>query len=145
MVRHRSLYPPPGTAVYVRCGLYDHVGIVTDRRGEAPPHAPFVISNSKRQGCVREEPWADFAGDDSVVQETYPGTLPPDEVVRRARALVGRRYELLRFNCEHFVCEAHGVPAHSPQLAAALAAAAGLAVAVVGLFAFGRRGGRPPA
>lgn len=42
------------------------------------------------------------------------------EVVRRARTLLGRSYDLVLFNCEHFVnYAAHGV-AKSPQLQGAL-------------------------
>lgn len=62
---------------------------------------------------VEEVSFAAFAEDRPVfvVVHAEP-TLPPDEIIRRARSRIGERhYRLLSNNCEHF-CEwaLHGVP-----------------------------------
>ena len=103
----------PGTIVAVNFGLYEHVGIVTDQFHDG---MPMVISNSYRKGGVFEEPWNDFTCHQEVIVRDYPGRLSADSVLIRARSRIGSRWNLLHWNCEHFVFWAHGLKAHSPQL-----------------------------
>ena len=119
---YRQVSLPPGTVLGVRFGLIEHVGIVTDRTIDG---MPAVISNSRAHGGVREEALSSFAeGRPFRVYKTM-GKLPKREISRRARRMIGRRYDVLRFNCEHFVRIAHGRKPRSPQLHTALAVAAG--------------------
>jgi hypothetical protein len=93
--------------------LYRHTGIVSDRWHGGKP---MVISTSARAGGVREESWDTFAQGRAVSVEGYPGNLPGWEVVRRARLLIGTRYDLLSRNCEQFATFAHGLKPQSAQL-----------------------------
>jgi hypothetical protein len=88
----------------------------------------MVISGSSRAGDVAEEIWDQFASGKQVSVDGYPSKLPPHEVVRRARGLIGALYRLLSFNCEHLIAAAHGLRPASPQLAAMIGIAAVAAV-----------------
>lgn len=113
---------PPGTVIGVRSGLIEHVGIVTDQTIEG---MPAVISNSYAHRGVREEPLSSFARGRPFRIHKKMSDLPEHEVTARARRMIGRRYDAVRFNCEHFVRVAHGRKPSSPQLHTALALAAG--------------------
>ena len=117
----------PGTVVTVWVfPFFRHKGIVSDRFCGGKP---MVLSNSARTEGVAEESWDVFAAGQQVLVEGYPGSLSPAAVVYRARALVGTKYHLLNWNCEHLVSYAHGMAPRSPQVAIVIAAAliAGLA------------------
>jgi len=119
----------PGTAVSVWVfPFFRHKGIVSDRFfGDNP----MVLSNSARARGVAEEPWDVFASGQHVLVEGYPGSLAPSAVVHRARSLVGTKYDLFDWNCEHLISYAHGLVPKSPQVAIVIAAAL-----IVGLVAF---------
>lgn len=120
-------YPPPGTVVSTPLFLfYRHRGIVSDRWYQGKP---MVISASGRAGRVCEEPWDTFSGGLAVRDDGYPSTLPPYEVVARARAHIGTPYQTLSWNCDHLVARAHGQAHESPQVAATVA----VAVLVLGI------------
>lgn len=117
----RADIPRPGAVVSVRVlGPFRHVGIVTDRWRNG---MPMVISNSRRRGCVTEESWAEFTQGNPERVDATPSCLPATEVLANARRELGRRYDILKFNCEHFVRRAHGVAEESPQLQAVVVAA----------------------
>ena len=106
----------PGTVVSIWVfPIFRHRGIVSDRFSGGEP---MVISNSARAGRVAEEPWHLFAAGQRVLVEGYPSNLLPSEVVSRARSLIGKAYDLLRWNCEHLTSYAHGQQPASPQVAA---------------------------
>lgn len=113
----------PGAVIGVRLGLITHVGIVTDRHVDGQP---MVISNSLRSGRVEEEPLRVFQGAFPLVPVTQPAAMPVGEVLSRARQKLGTRWDLLSWNCEHFVHWAFGQGPKSPQLRAGLIS--GLAV-----------------
>ena len=119
---YRNVFLPAGTVIGVPFGVIEHVGIVTDRRIDG---VPAVISNSYAHRGVREEPLSSFAHGRSFRVHKAMSDLPGDEVAHRARRMIGRRYDPLRFNCEHFVRIAHGLKPKSPQLHGVLALAAG--------------------
>lgn len=93
--------------------FYKHIGIVTDRweSGEQ-----MVICCSSRRGMVVEERLSEFLGGflPELVEE--PTTLTNYEILSRARAKLGQRYDLFTWNCEHFVSHALGRKPESPQL-----------------------------
>ena len=70
--------------------------------------------------ALPRDPWDIFAADRAVYTEGYPSNLPSVEVLRRVRALIGKPYNLLRWNCEHLTSYAHGLEPASPQLAGLL-------------------------
>ena len=116
----------PGDIISAGRLLYRHVGIVHgwNARGEV-----IVIDNSPESGGVATRTLRAFVdgSDLRVERRAHPQHAP--EWIARAQARVGRRYDLLAYNCEHFIHEVtHGAPA-SPQLqrAGAVIAVAGLA------------------
>jgi hypothetical protein len=93
-----------------------HVGLVS--RVESWDDV-FVISNSKRRGCVVEEHISEFAEGGRVAHHPHiRGALHGHAVVHRARSRLGHTWDLITSNCEHFVRWAHGLPEESPQLVA---------------------------
>jgi hypothetical protein len=120
-------YPAPGTVVSIPLYVFwRHKGLISDRWHQGKP---IVISNSGRAGYVCEEPWDVFAAGYPVQFDGYPSGLPSFEVLRRARALIGTRYQPLHWNCDHLVAVAHGQEPESPQVAAT----ATVAVIAVGI------------
>ena len=97
----------------VRVGLVTHIGIVSDRQADG---VPMVISNSLRVGGVAEEPLSVFQGSYPLVTVAQPAVLPAWYVLSRARQMLGTRWNLLTWNCEHFVFWTHGLESKSPQL-----------------------------
>jgi len=125
----------PGDCVSVEAygGTVRHVGIVTDETGA--DGCPRVISTSQKWRSVIEQDWTDFAQGYPVTPVSgWHSTYSPEETVERARARLGRPYDLLRYNCEHFVKDVYGQPIQSPQArrvgwtTLAAGAAAGLAI-----------------
>src|SRR5688572_27604561 len=96
----------PGSTVAVRIGFVNHVGIVSDRLGD--DGCPQVISNSKRRRCVVEETWSSFADGRTVALQEHHAGIEGRLRVQRARRLIGARWNLLSFNCEHLVEYAAG-------------------------------------
>lgn len=109
--------------------LVDHEGIVVrGAKGEAR-----IISNSKKNRCVKEESWAEFQSG-AVGPVTIRYVAPPyqgDSIVERAKSKIGQGWELLSSNCEHFTRWARNLPIESPQLQRGLKVATGLAIAFV--------------
>ena len=133
--------------VTTRVGVVAHKGILADCLG--PDKFPTVIHNAKAYGDqVVETTMTDYCrfGLGPVRSEGYPGQLPPEAVLERARSALARPWKLTH-NCEHFVGWAHDVPATSPQLRqrltkAALASAAGAGLFAAGVVVFRRRSHR---
>ncbi|HKT72545.1 MAG TPA: lecithin retinol acyltransferase family protein [Steroidobacteraceae bacterium] len=99
---------------------YRHKGVVSDRWYCGKP---AVFSGSARRGAVREEPWECFSRGKPVRDDGYPSALAANEVLRRARELVGRRYHIFDLNCDHVVAIVHGQKPESPQVHATVAIA----------------------
>lgn len=107
----------PGTIVSVGVGPLTHFGIVSDQGG---PDFPHIISCSRRTGQVAEETAADFANGGTIKVHNYPSQLNPFQVIQRARSKLGTKYDLFKWNCEHFVRWVHSLKPESPQLQAAM-------------------------
>ena len=97
--------------------LYWHLGIVTDRweRGEQ-----VVISCSNRQQRVVEERMSVFAQGSLIERRQALSNLSGGQAVMRARTKLGQAYNLLDWNCEHFVYYAFGLNPESPQIGRAI-------------------------
>mgnify|MGYP006985677942 CR=1 FL=1 len=133
MNRH-PLSLQPGTVVEVAIPFgpitIRHPGIVTDQRGR--DGLPTVINASKRRDRTHtEETWTSFTGGGAAVVRHIRSPLSPDERLRRARADLGRPWNLFHANCEHAVARWIGTPETSPQLVTGVLVAALLATAVV--------------
>jgi hypothetical protein len=90
-----------------------HLGIVShvNRDGSI-----WVVSSSNRRGGCHEEPLADFACGAVPYRPSIEPRVDGDEAVRRARSLIGARWNLLRANCEHVTAWCAGHEPTSPQL-----------------------------
>ena len=112
-----------GDVIYIyRWGIIRHWGIVTS--------VGTVISNSGRHGGVIEQLFDDFSCGQMVKKVGYIGSLAPWDVENRARSAIGKGYEALFNNCEHFAYWAHGKRPQSPQVFTVFMAL-GLAMAAV--------------
>ena len=85
------------------------------------------------KGIVVEEPMNEFAGGSPVVFRGYIGGLSRQEVVARARGMLGERWDLLANNCEHIASRAHGLQPQSPQLRGAVVLGALGAIVIASL------------
>ncbi|OZG70872.1 hypothetical protein BTA51_23840 [Hahella sp. CCB-MM4] len=116
--------------VIVYMGLYQHWALVSDRQHSGKP---MLISNTRRNGTVREEPWDTVVGNRPY--KVFPAMThePVHTIVARARKAIGSvRYDLLDYNCEHFVKEVVTGVAKSSQ-SSMLKVLAGLA-AIGGIY-----------
>lgn len=104
-------------------GVINHWGIYTGQGS--------VISNSKRYGKVVEESLSSFLNGKKLSWIGYPGTLSGHEVISRARQLVGKKWNLVKSNCEHFAHHVHGLKPTSPQLLLGAASLAALALVLI--------------
>ncbi|MDY0208342.1 MAG: lecithin retinol acyltransferase family protein [Pseudomonas sp.] len=125
-----TTYPNPGDVVVTDFTGYQHWSLVSDKLCEQGK--PLLISATKRNGTVREEPW------DTVTlgKETYVADVsyarPISEVLAMARSQIGQwRYSLTSNNCEHFVKWVAGLEVSSKQVVS------GVAGALVGATAVG--------
>ena len=127
-----TLIPPrfltPGTVVNAPMkswlGLTWHYGIVSNRI--VPEGLPIMLANSWATGGPGEESWDKFTeGQHHYSRAWYPSALLPEEVLANAYRLFGTRYNLVTWNCEHFVTSCHGLPAASKQIRVAMAAVMG--------------------
>lgn len=89
-----------------------------------------VIAASKRTGKVCEQTLEDFADGRKIKSKGYPSEIPPHIVVANARSKIGKKYNLIGYNCQHFASECHGQK-HSRQLRSVLLSTAGFAALAV--------------
>lgn len=108
---------PVGQVVASPRFLYSHLGIVTDhwKNGEQ-----MVISCSEHCNMVVEEPMSTFRQGNSIEQRPSPSNLSTQKVLMRARNKLGQPYDILNWNCEHFVYDSFACQKQSPQLQIAL-------------------------
>ncbi len=100
-----------GSVIRVWQGLYFHKGVVSALFPQV-----MVVHNSKTRGRVVEEPLYLFAKGGVVSVEWSPFAYVAHTVVARARACLGRLYDLRQFNCDHHTEYAKGNTVESPQL-----------------------------
>lgn len=114
----------PGTVIEVCYPIFKHYAIVSDQFKDGHP---TLISLSRRTNAVTEEPWRQVTQGRRINVSSIHGGLPAHIVVANARACVEAaelRWNLLTFNCEHFVRLVHGLPVASNQVQSAVKGAA---------------------
>lgn len=101
-----------------------HAGLVSDRIGS--DGQPMILHNSHAYKRVLETTATDFCKRQTGPLRFwgYPSKVPTDEVLKRARAQLGRKWRLVDYNCEHFATGAHGLDPTSPQLRDGITSAA---------------------
>lgn len=104
-----------GSVVSIRYPLYKHFAIVSDCSTNGKPN---LISLSYRTAGVLEEPWDIVVGNRPYECSQIIGVDSADVVLKRARSYIDTEinYNLLTFNCEHFVRLTHGLPMQSKQV-----------------------------
>ena len=119
MILANSSLLSPSLVISVRYPLYKHFAIVSDRSFNGKPN---LISLSYRAGTVLEEPWDTVVGKYPIELSPIRGKDTAEIVLKRARYYLNSeiKYNLLTFNCEHFVRLAHGLPSESRQVQKAL-------------------------
>jgi hypothetical protein len=110
----RNNVPVSGSIVKVTRGLYSHYAIV---EGIDPVSREWiVIHNEKGHGVEREFLANVIANSPWQVFNVPKNQAESAQRIETARELIGERYDLLTFNCEHFVrLVVHG-NAESPQV-----------------------------
>lgn len=104
--------------VYMGKGLYKHWALLSDRISGGKP---MLISNTLRNGTVREESWDSVVGHRPYKILAVKTLLPAPVILAKARCYIGKaRYDLLSYNCEHFVKEMVSGVAKSGQVRQAL-------------------------
>jgi hypothetical protein len=114
----------PGDMIRVNRLIYNHVGIYVGRRF-SDERIDGVIHNDKFGGVVVST-LADFSCG-AAVQLHKPATgdyFEREAIVERAFSLIGQKFDLLKFNCEHAANWAQTGKSESPQLRGAIALAA---------------------
>jgi hypothetical protein len=91
-----------------------HCGIVLD----GTPFGSVVIAHNRKSAGVERTTLEQFSqGRPVELESRVAGNARAQaEVVRRAIEHIGRGYDLLSFNCEHYVSYAQTGVASSPQL-----------------------------
>lgn len=121
-----------------------HVGIATEGY-EWFSGEQTVISASKFAGRkVVEQSLSVFSGGAPVTATQLRPKLPVHEVLVRARAALGRGWDLIDSNCEHFVRWALGYEPESPQLRSGVAMGGLVLLLVATGILFTRRYTRSP-
>lgn len=100
-----------GTVISVPKPPFTHFGIlVFNFLGE-----PFVISNSFRKEKVVIETLEKFCSGYKPKTHNMWGKYTRQQIVERAKSLLGTPYSAAKYNCEHFVRDVHGLSVESPQ------------------------------
>lgn len=95
-------------------GLFQHVGICAGF--EPISGTPLIAHNSAKFGEVKISLLSEFAHGKRISVRAHKSDRQPWHISQAITGLIGKRYDALRYNCEHFVSEALGYRAHSPQL-----------------------------
>jgi lecithin:retinol acyltransferase len=97
-------------------GSFSHVGIIL----EVPYFGPIIVAHNDKHRGVEIVTLESFSAGRRVEVDSrvIGGSKVQAEMVRRARSLVGRPYDLLDFNCEHYASYVQTGKAASPQLQA---------------------------
>lgn len=98
----------PGDRVATDCGIYKHVGTVSERG--------WIYANSRKFGQLCEVTPHAFSGGRPITNEGFLGLRTRTEVLNHLRARLGTTYQLMEYNCEHANNEAHGLGRWSPQI-----------------------------
>ena len=132
---HSAIGPQVGDKIMVDRGIYKHFGIFI---GHQQTGGNSVVHNDKVSGAVVACSLFEFSGGLPVhVEERAIGTyFERQAIVQRAVQLIGTRFDLFNFNCEHMANLALRGVAESLQVQGAVV----LLALVCGLFFLSRKG-----
>jgi hypothetical protein len=119
--------------IYVNRGLYQHFGIYNNDESVIHFSPDKGKEISPEDAYIRETILLEFLkGGDLEIDHSVKQVFSPDEIVHRARSLVGtnlKKYNLLSFNCEHFAFWCATGKLRSKQVETGVAIAGGVALA----------------
>lgn len=119
----KKLMFPPGATLVSNFNGYQHYSVASDR--VAPDGQQYLISASRRNGTVAEEPMSTVTQGRYTYVADIPQYYAGNEIVAIARSFIGNwQYNLITDNCEHFAKLVSGNPAKSTQLVGCSASAA---------------------
>ena len=102
-----------GSVISARYGPFIHTGILHSVQNDG---RVWVIDN-KPAHVVAYRTLEEFSGGGNIRLEVpVQDSQMADLIISRAESQLGRRYDLLTFNCEHFVTLALGLEPQSQQL-----------------------------
>ena len=107
----------PGDVVVTDFGSFQHWSIVTDRK--CKQSKPMLISATKRNGTVKEEPWDVVTQGKNTYVADVTYTKPLLNILKDARSQIDIwKYSIFNDNCEHFVNSVIGLNISSTQIKA---------------------------
>jgi hypothetical protein len=108
-----------GDIIHINKFGYQHAGVYIGNQGFEPD---CVVHNVKGHGVIMSS-LADFSeGTEIFIRHKATGNhYDRLTIAQRALSLLGTKYDLLNFNCEHAAYYAHRGMAESPQIAGAAA------------------------
>ncbi|MEJ1334534.1 MAG: lecithin retinol acyltransferase family protein [Candidatus Sedimenticola sp. (ex Thyasira tokunagai)] len=113
----------PGDVVVTDFGVYQHWSLVTDR--VCDQGKPMLISATKRNGTVREEPWDVVTQGKNTYVANVETSKPIHQLLADARSQIGTwAYSVTSKNCEHFINWTSGLKVTSKQVVAGVGGAA---------------------
>ncbi|PSU69815.1 hypothetical protein C9J22_13125 [Photobacterium phosphoreum] len=119
----------PGLIVASDFGFYQHLSIVSDEI--STDGKPFLISATKRNGTVKEEPWDIATQGKFTYLSDKQSNLSVAEILSNARSQIGKwHYSVRSSNCEHFSNWCLGLKVSSTQVVGASTGAVGGALLV---------------
>jgi hypothetical protein len=109
--RTRTYTPRIGDVIFVRRGFYRHAGVYV---GSRPGDCRDVVHNDKAKGVLLSN-LAIFSGGAGVGlhMPAAGNCFQKQAAANRALSLLGRKYDLWKFNCEH---EAEAEVSFWPQM-----------------------------
>jgi len=105
-----------GDIIRIQCPGFVHVGVYVGPRGFG---GNCVVHNSKFGGVILST-LAEFSGGAQIFihQKATCHWFQRETIAQRALSLLGLRYNLFKFNCEHAAYYAQRGKAESPQISA---------------------------
>jgi len=122
-----------GDVIFVNRGLYRHFGVYNNDKSVIHFSPDEGKEISPANAYIRETSLSEFLnGGKLEIDNSVKPVFPPQEIVHRARTLVGtnlKKYNLLSFNCEHFAFWCATGKLKSKQVETGVTIAGGVALA----------------
>jgi|HubBroStandDraft_6_1064221.scaffolds.fasta_scaffold260394_2 hypothetical protein len=111
----KNYIPQVGDVLFVHRGLYRHFGVYVGRRFGDDRQ---VVHNDKCNGVVFSTLAEFSSGARVILHKNAEGNLWQRQIIAdRAISLIGKKYDLINFNCEHAATFAQTGKAESRQVA----------------------------
>jgi len=121
-----------GSVICVRDGAVVHKGIVHSVAIVGLTVTVWIMDNNPHRSYVGYRTLEDFTGGEPAwLEHAVQSWEQAEAIIARAESQFGRLYDLLTFNCEHFVTLALGREPESRQLQGYAWLAAGVAAAMI--------------